>query len=190
MAALITGSVAFVLLGGSGGGLDSCRGGVAAGTIGGPFTLVDTTGATVTDRDVFTKPSLVYFGYTYCPDVCPFDNARNALAIDILQEMGIEATPVFVTVDPARDTREVMAEYTANVHPAMIGLTGTDEQIKEAAAAYKVLYQRRELDGDDYLMDHTVFTYLMMPESGFADFYQRSATPEEIANSVACFSGT
>lgn len=189
MVCLIAGSAAYVLLGNAIGAQGDCRGGTAAGTIGGPFTLVDAHGATVTDKDVITKPTLVYFGYTFCPDVCPFDNARNAQAIDILEERGISATPVFISIDPARDTPAVMLEYTANVHPAMIGLTGSEAQIEEAADAYRVLYQRRDIGGGDYLMDHTVFTYLMMPETGFADFFQRDTTPEQIAEKVACFAG-
>lgn len=187
MAGVIGASAAYVFMGSGNDWYAACRGGQAAGTIGGPFTLVDTNGATVTDRDVITKPTLVYFGYTYCPDVCPFDNARNAQAIDILEERGIEATPVFITIDPARDTPAIMAEYTANIHPSMIGLTGSPDQIKAAAQAYRALYQRRDVAGGDYLMDHSVFTYLVLPEVGFADFFQRSATPEEIADSVACF---
>lgn len=183
-AGLVAGSAAYVFYGTS---ANDCRDGVAAGDIGGPFTLVDTTGAEVTSDDVITKPSLIYFGYTYCADVCPFDNARNAQAVDILQERGIEATPVFITIDPARDTPEVMADYSANMHPAMVGLTGSEAQIKAAAEAYKVLYQRRDMDGGDYVMDHSAFTYLMLPETGFADFFHRSATPEEIADAAACF---
>jgi protein SCO1 len=190
MVALIGGSAAFVFLGSADRQADGCRAGAAAGSIGGPFTLVDTTGTTVTERDVIQKPTLIYFGYTFCPDVCPFDNARNAQAIDILEERGIAATPVFISIDPTRDTPEIMAEYTANMHPSMIGLTGSEAQIKEAAAAYRVLYQRRETEGGDYLMDHTVFTYLMMPETGFANFFQRSDTPEQIAETVACFAGS
>jgi protein SCO1 len=169
--------------------LNACRGGAIAGDIGGPFTLIDTAGRTVTERDIITKPTLIYFGYTYCPDICPFDNARNAQAIDILEERGIDAQPVFISVDPERDTPQVMAEYSANMHPAMIGLTGDATQIKSAADAFRVLYQRRDVEGGDYLMDHSVFTYLMMPESGFADFFQRSATPEQVADAVACFAG-
>ncbi len=167
----------------------NCANGAVGGDIGGPFTLLDTASNAVTEKDIITKPTLVYFGYTFCPDICPFDNARNAQAVDILEERGIETVPVFITVDPTRDTPDVMAEYVANMHPAMIGLSGTEDQIKAAADAYRVLYQRRDLDGGNYLMDHSVFTYLMLPETGFADFFQRSATPEEIADAVACFVG-
>ncbi|MGL4321605.1 MAG: SCO family protein [Paracoccaceae bacterium] len=190
MVALIGGSAAYILYGGPADKFSQCRGGQAAGSIGGPFTLVDGAGRTVTDREVITKPSLIYFGYTFCPDICPFDNARNAQAIDILEERGIEATPIFISIDPARDTPDVMAEYSANMHPAMIGLTGTEEQVKQAADAYRVVYQRREIEGGDYLMDHMVFTYLVLPETGFADFFRRDDTPEKIADSVACFVGS
>jgi protein SCO1 len=167
----------------------ACRGGVVAGDIGGPFTLVDDTGATVTDEEVITKPSLIYFGYTFCPDVCPFDAARNAEAVDILEERGIEVTPIFITIDPARDTPEVMAEFTANIHPAMIGLTGSDAQIKAASNAYRTLYQRRETGDEFYLMDHSVMTYLVLPEVGYVDFFGNTDTAEQIADRVACFVG-
>ena len=135
---------------------------------------------------MITKPSLLYFGYTYCPDVCPTDNARNAEAVDILTERGIDAAPVFITIDPARDTPEVMAEFVGYMHPKMIGLTGTDEQIKAVSKAYKTFY-RKAGEGEDYLMDHSTFTYLVLPENGFVESYGRSVTPEQMADSVACF---
>ncbi len=166
-----------------------CRGASVsgAGDIGGPFTLVDTTGATVTDKEVITQPSLVYFGYTFCPDVCPLDAARNAEAVDILEERGIGVTPVFITIDPARDTPDVLGEFVANIHPNMIGLTGTEEQVKAASMAYRTIYQKRETGDEFYLMDHTVQTYLVLPDIGFVDFFSRESTSEEIADRVACF---
>lgn len=167
--------------------LSACRGGQPAGTIGGPFTLVNGQGVTVTDAEVLTKPSLVYFGYTSCPDICPFDNARNAEAVDILEERGIDATPVFITVDPERDTPTVMAETAANLHPKMVGLTGSDDQIKAAAQAYKVLYSKDDSGDDYYLMNHTTYTYLMLPGIGFADYFNRETTADAMADRVACF---
>ncbi len=164
-----------------------CRGGQVAGHIGGPFTLVDQTGATVTDKDVLTGPALVYFGYTFCPDVCPLDNARNAEVADILEERGVEVTPVFISIDPERDTPEVMADYAANFHPRMIALTGTDAQVKAASMAYRTFYQKQPSDDGYYLMDHTTFTYLMMPQSGFADFFPREMTADQVADKVSCF---
>lgn len=161
-------------------------GGTVAGDIGGPFTLISETGRTVTERDVITKPTLVYFGYTYCPDVCPLDTARNAAVTDILAERGYDVAPVFITVDPARDTPEVLEEFTNWIHPALVGLTGSEEQIREAMQAFRVYGAKQDGDPEYYLVDHTTFTYLMMPGSGFVDFYRRDLTPEEMADRVAC----
>ena len=131
-----------------------CRGGqVAGGAIGGPFTLVNQNGETVTDAEVITKPTLIYFGYTFCPDVCPLDNARNAEAVDILDEMGIDATPVFISIDPKRDTPEVMADFAEVMHPKMIGLTGSEAQVKAASLAYKTYFKLQEAEDEFYLVE-------------------------------------
>ncbi len=165
-----------------------CRGGtIGGGDIGGAFTLVDENGAAVTDTQVITKPSLVYFGYTFCPDVCPLDNARNAEAVDLLQSRGHDVTPIFISIDPERDTPEVMREFTENLHPAMIGLTGSPEQIKAASMAYRTYFKKQETGDEYYLMDHSTFTYMVLPEVGFVDFFRRESTPSEIADRVACF---
>lgn len=165
-----------------------CRQGqVAGGDIGGPFTLVNTSGQTVTDAEVLTKPSLVYFGYTFCPDVCPFDMSRNVEAVDLLETRGIDVTPVFISIDPERDTPEALADYAANLHPKLVALTGSDEQIRAASQAYKTFYKRQETGDEFYLIDHSTFTYLMMPGSGFVDFFRREITSEQMAESVACF---
>ncbi|MGB3280910.1 MAG: SCO family protein [Pseudorhodobacter sp.] len=190
MAALLGGSAYWVYSNQTGDAFADCRGGqVAGGAIGGPFTLVNQKGETVTDKDVITKPSLVYFGYTFCPDVCPLDNARNAEAVDILEEMGLDVTPVFISIDPTRDTPEVMAEFASIMHPKMIGLTGTEDQVKAASLAYKTYYKKQDADDEFYLVDHSTFTYLMLPDTGFVDFFKREATPDEMAQSVACFLG-
>lgn len=159
-----------------------------AGAIGGPFTLTDEDGRRVTDRDVLTRPSLVYFGYTYCPDVCPADNARNAEAIDALEEMGHEVTPVFISVDPRRDTPELLKQWTDFMHPRMIGLTGTPEEIAAVAKAYKTFYKVPGEPADDYyLVDHMTYTYLMLPEAGFVEFFARDLAPDDLAARAACF---
>ncbi len=168
-----------------------CRvNGVAGGSsvIGGPFELVDETGKTVTDKDVITGPSLLYFGYTFCPDVCPLDNTRNAEAVTLLEEQGKMVTPVFISIDPERDTPEVVAEFTDIMHPRMIGLTGTPEQVKAASKAYRTYYKKQE-EGDPeyYLMDHSTFTYLVLPKYGFVEFFKRDVTPEQMAERVGCF---
>lgn len=167
-----------------------CRAGqVAGGDIGGPFTLVDNMGRTVTETDVITHPTLVYFGYTYCPDVCPLDNLRNAEAVDLLESRGIEATPVFVSVDPARDTPEVMNGYVGDMHPRMVGLTGSADQVAAAVRAYKVYSAIPPSQGEFYLVDHSTFTYLMIPGRGFVDFFRRETTAAEMADRVACYVG-
>ncbi len=167
-----------------------CRQGqVAGGDIGGPFTLVNTAGQAVTDAEVLTKPSLVYFGYTFCPDVCPFDMSRNVEAVDLLATKGIDATPVFITIDPDRDTPEALADYAANLHPQLIALTGSADQVKAASQAYKTFYQKQDTGDEFYLMDHSTFTYLMLPGTGFVDFFRREITSDQMAESVACFVG-
>lgn len=166
---------------------DTCDAGTVAGAdIGGPFTLVSEAGETVTEADVITGPTLVYFGYTFCPDICPLDTSRMAVVTDILAEQGIEVLPVFITIDPERDTAEVLNDYTANMHPAMLGLTGSEEQIAAASRTYKTFYAKQDSGDEFYLMDHSTFTYLMMPETGLADFFRRDLSPEAVAERVAC----
>jgi len=166
-----------------------CRTSRVAGgaAIGGPFTLVDETGATVTETDVITGPSLVYFGYTFCPDVCPLDSARNAEAVDILEQRGYTVTPIFISIDPERDTPEVMAEFTDVMHPRMIGLTGTPEQVKAASQAYRTYFKKQDGDPEYYLVDHSTQTYLVFPEIGFVEFFGRETMPDQMADTVACF---
>jgi len=164
-----------------------CRQGrVAGGDIGGPFTLVNTAGETVTEAEVLAGPALVYFGYAFCPDICPFDVARNVEAVDILAERGFDVTPVFISIDPERDTPEALADYAANMHPDLIALTGSPEQVRVAAQAYRVYYRRQDTDDEFYLVDHSTFTYLMLPGTGFVDFFRREVTSDQMADTVAC----
>ncbi len=160
----------------------------AAMAIGGPLELIDENGTPVTDADMFTKPTLLYFGYTFCPDVCPLDNARNAEALDLLLAEGYDAQMAMITIDPERDTPEALREFTDYLHERMTGYTGTPEQIKAASLAYKTYYAK-EPNGDPeyYLMDHSTFTYLVLPEHGFVEFFRRDETPENMAERVACF---
>lgn len=167
----------------------SCNGAAVAGgtaAIGGPFELLNGAGELVTEAEVIDGPALVYFGYTFCPDVCPFDVARNVLAVDQLAERGVRVKPVFISIDPERDTPEVMAAYAENMHPDMAALTGTPEQVKAAAQTYRVFYSRGEGDDDYYLMNHSVFTYLMMPDVGLATYFGRDVTPEAMAEQTEC----
>ncbi len=154
--------------------------------LGGPFELTSHTGERMTDTDLIDAPTLIYFGYSYCPDVCPLDTARNAEVVDLLAERDITLKSAFITIDPDRDTPEVLADFVPWVHPDMIGLTGSSEEIASAIREYRV-YAARSGDGEDYLMDHSTHSYLMAPEHGLLQFYRRDAPSEAIAENVACF---
>ena len=190
VAGLLAGTAWMALVPGSDDPYAECRTSAIAGgpgAIGGPFTLVDGSGATVTDKDVITRPSLIYFGYTFCPDVCPLDSARNVETVDILEEMGHEVTPVFISIDPERDTPAAVADFAANLHPRMIGLTGTPDQVAAASRAYRTYYKAQDKKDEYYLVDHSTFTYLVLPEKGFVEFFRREVMPEDMARQVACF---
>lgn len=137
--------------------------------IGGPFSLVNQDGQRVTDADLKGKYSLVYFGYTYCPDVCPVDLQHLMAGYRLFEKAdpaeAAKVQPVFITVDPARDTAENVKKFVGQFHPKLIGLTGTEDEIKTAAKAYVVQYHK--VDGstpDSYLMAHTQLAYLMGPD--------------------------
>ena len=155
--------------------------------IGGPFELVNAEGETVTDQDVITEPTLIYFGYTFCPDVCPLDTARNAEAVDILTERGMSVTPVFISIDPERDTPRIVGEFAYNLHKKMIGLTGSPEQIDAASKAYRTYYKAHDKSDEFYLVDHSTFSYLVLPEHGFVEFFRRDVSADVMADRVACF---
>jgi protein SCO1/2 len=160
---------------------------VAGGAIGGPFELVNGKGETVTDADVIKEPTLIYFGYTYCPDVCPLDVDRNAHAVEMLEARGKSVTPVFISVDPKRDTPEVVGEFAEVMHPKMIGLTGSEAQVKAASQAYRTYYSAHSPVDGEYLVDHSTFSYLVMPEIGFVDYFRREMSPEALAEKIGCF---
>ncbi len=159
---------------------------VAGAEIGGPFALTDQTGARVTSAGLIDGPSLIYFGYTFCPDICPVDVAVMASAVDLLAERGFDVTPIFVTIDPARDTPEALAYFAEAMHPKMIALTGTEAEVKAAASAYRVFYQRIDLEDSaaGYLMSHSTFTYFVMP-GGLKAMFRNGFPPEEMAGEVA-----
>ena len=158
-----------------------------AGAIGGPFELVDQTGRTVTDADVITMPTILYFGYTFCPDVCPLDTARNAMAVELMEEAGHIARPVFISVDPQRDTPVVLTQFSSVFHERMIGLTGSEEQIRAASRAYRTFYSVQPGDDEFYLIDHSTFSYLVLPGHGFVEVFRRDQSAEQVAESAACF---
>ena len=166
-----------------------CRTSSAFGgsNIGGEFELVNQAGQIVTDKDIFKEPTILYFGYTFCPDICPLDVYRNSEAVELLEAKKISATPVFVSIDPERDTPEVIDDFVKYHHPKMIGLTGSKDQVKHISKAYKTYYKAQQSNDDLYLVDHSTLTYLILPEYGFVEFFRRDKSAEEIANITACF---
>jgi len=154
-------------------------------SLGGAFTLVDHTGRTVTERDFAGRPLLVYFGFTYCPDVCPTELGTIAAALDSMGPAGERVTPVFVSIDPERDTPAALADYVSRFHPRMVGLTGSPEQVAQAARAYRVYYAKvRPRDSTDYLMDHSSFIYFVGPDGRVRSLFRPETTPEAIAAAI------
>jgi len=180
------GIVLAVLLIGAGG--FQWLGGGAPGTagIGGPFTLEDGNGKPVTDRDFRGKYMLVYFGYTFCPDVCPTTLTAVADAMDKLGPAANQMRPLFITVDPGRDTPAVVKQYAAAFGPRITGLTGTPQEIAVVAKEYRVYYaEHRTGPGPgDYSMDHSSILYLMDPKGAFVAPIRADQTGEEIAASL------
>ncbi|MGB0570848.1 MAG: SCO family protein [Alphaproteobacteria bacterium] len=153
--------------------------------IGGPFDLIDHTGARMSDEALRGKYALIYFGYTFCPDVCPTELGEIAVALDELGEAGEQVTPVMITIDPERDTPEILAEYVPLFHDRLIGLTGTDAEIKDVAEKYRVFYRRFEDPSFTYyLMDHTSFVYLVDPKGAVASMFRYGTPPEEMAGAI------
>jgi len=153
--------------------------------IGGPFELIDQNGATVTDQTYRGKLMLIYFGFTFCPDACPTALGIMSAALDKLDVAAERVVPMLITVDPERDTPQVLKEYVSNFHPRMVGLTGTPEQIAAVAKAYRVYYQKAAgATAGDYLMDHTLLIYLMDGEGKYVAHFGPQATPDEIAEEI------
>jgi Uncharacterized protein SCO1/SenC/PrrC, involved in biogenesis of respiratory and photosynthetic systems len=159
----------------------------AGADIGGPFTLVDQDGKTVSDTDFRGKYMLIYFGYTFCPDVCPTSLARNADALKLLGDKAAKVQPILITVDPERDTPETLKPYVAAFGPNLIGLTGTVEQITALARAYRTFFGKAPAaaGSDAYLMDHSSFTYLMAPDGHFLRVFSQSTKPKQMAEELA-----
>lgn len=151
--------------------------------IGGPFTLVDGDGRTVTDKDFRGKWMLIYFGYTFCPDVCPTSLSVVANALDKLAPPQLDKiVPVFITVDPARDTPQVMKDYAAAFHPKMVGLTGSPEQIAAVTKSYRVYAAKAKgADESSYTMDHSSILYLIGPDGAFVAPFTHGTSADDLA---------
>jgi cytochrome oxidase Cu insertion factor (SCO1/SenC/PrrC family) len=164
------------------------RGPISIGTalVGGPFSLTDQDGRKVTDKDFRGHYMLVFFGYTYCPDLCPTELQVMSAALDNLGAKADDIQPIFITFDPQRDTPEVLKQYVSNFHPRLVGLTGTPEEIAVAAKAYRVFYNRLEDTSgpDTYLMDHSTITYLMDKQGKFLKHFSYSTDAAALAQDL------
>ena len=160
--------------------------GIIAGSpmIGGPFTLVDHTGREVTDATFRGKHLLVFFGFANCPDVCPTALDRFAQVLELLGPAGEAVQPLMISVDPERDTPEVLAKYVAAFHPRLLGLTGTLEQVKAVASAYKVYFAKASPGEGSYDVSHSTFEYLMGPDGRNLYVFRSEAEPEKIAELI------
>lgn len=161
--------------------------GAQPGGVGGPFTLIDHHGRTVTDQDYAGRMLLIFFGYTYCPDICPTEVQTMAEVLDGLTPAEqAKVQPLFITIDPERDNQQVVADYVALFHPGIVGLTGTPAQVAAVANAYHVYYAKSggEADGTGYMMDHSAYLYLMPPNGGAAALYPRGTTAARIVTDI------
>lgn len=152
--------------------------------IGGPFTLTDTKGVSRNDTDFHGQYLLLFFGYTFCPDVCPVTLQILSEAVEKLGEKGRKVTPVFISLDPERDSVDVMGRYLANFHPRFVGLTGTAEQIAGAAKAYRVYHAKTGEDAD-YLVDHSAIVFFMGPDGKYLAHFRHSDSAEKMAEGMS-----
>ncbi|ANB12886.1 Sco1p [Sugiyamaella lignohabitans] len=153
-------------------------------SIGGPFSLIDQNGNKFTDKDMLGKFALLYFGFSMCPDICPEELENMSNILDDINKPGEEhrLLPVFITCDPNRDSPEVLKAYLAEFHPDIIGLTGSYEDIKQTCKEYRVYFSTPPdlKAGDEYLVDHSIFFYLMDPEGRFVEALGKNYTPEQV----------
>jgi len=160
--------------------------------IGGPFSLTDHTGKVRTNLDFKGKYVLIYFGYSFCPDICPTDLQKMATALKLIGDDAKKIQPIFITIDPERDTPIQLASYVTNFAPNLIGLTGSVDDIEKAKKSFKVYgikvdengKHAKNIKGTDYLMDHSPQTYLMGPEGEFINYYRFSTSAEQMAKSI------
>ena len=166
------------------------RGGQLASSssaIGGAFNLVDQSGKPFTEKELTGKPSLVFFGFTHCPDICPTKLFEITQMLDSLGTDAGKVNVVFITVDPERDTTELLSTYLGSFHAGIRGLTGTDEQVTQAMRAYRAFGRKVPLDGGGYTMDHTAFVYLMDKQGQFVSTFDVTRDPAKAAQDLRRF---
>ena len=156
----------------------------SSSSIGGAFSLVDQSGKPFTEKDLTGKPSLVFFGFTHCPDICPTKLFEITQMLDSLGTDAGKVNVVFITVDPERDTTELLSTYLGSFHAGIRGLTGTDEQVTQAMRAYRAFGRKVPLDGGGYTMDHTTFVYLMDKQGQFVSTFDVARDPAKAAQDL------
>lgn len=150
------------------------------------FSLITETGAPVTEQNYVGRFRLVYFGFSFCPDVCPMQLQVVAQALDLLAGKNLPLTPLFISLDPSRDTPEILTDYTDLFHPDIIGLTGTEKSVRRAAHAFKVYFAQVEDAGSQagYTVDHSSIVYLLSPDNNFLKAYTHRDTAENMAQDI------
>ncbi len=152
--------------------------------VGGPFHLIDHTGKPVSDTDFRGRYMLIYFGYSFCPDVCPTTLAVMAQALEKLGNKSQRIVPILITIDPERDTPKVLAEYVKAFGPTFVGLTGSEAAIKDAEKKYRVYAVKKPLEKGNYGVDHSSVLYLMGPDGRLVNFYDEAVSPDDLAKDL------
>ena len=156
----------------------------ASSAVGGAFSLTDQTGKAVTEKDFVGRPTLVFFGFTHCPDICPTKLFEMTQMLDKLGSDADKVNVAFITVDPARDTQALLATYLGSFHPRIRGLTGSEADVAKAMRAYRAFARKVPQDGGNYTMDHTVFVYLMDRNGQFVSTFDVQRDPEAAARDL------
>ena len=156
--------------------------------IGGDFTLTNHTGKTVTNKDFFGKNTLVFFGFTNCPSICPLGLQRMISSLKKIDDFENYIIPIFISVDPKRDTTDRLSSYIKNFHPSLVGLTGNKEEINKVVKAYRAYYYKiKDKNSDNYTIDHSSIIYLMNKEGKYLTHFSSTETSENISNKIKSF---
>ncbi len=157
--------------------------------LGGPIDLIDQNETSFSLEKQKASLSLLYFGYSYCPDICPYDLERNAYVKDIMDEQKLDINLVFITLDPSRDTTERLKDFSEYIHKSMIALTGSNDQIEALKKAYGVFGKSNKVDQEDqsYLVDHSTFSYLVNKDGEVLSYFDRRESPEKISEKIKCY---